>query len=920
MRRIVTDQVFAAFLDCAHKGVMYRNGRHGRKSEYQEHAESFDKTYREVALRRLQSQHGAVRQVPRLALSALTARDMVAVVARAEADDLRTDGNVLVRAEKPSDAFEPMLFHRYEEVAVKAKELLGYKAAVIGKVLGRTPTHGQIIRGSEFMTVRVPLSPFIAKAEQILQSIEALREQELPLILCPHCDVCEFSTECHARAVEEDNLSLLQGMRRGHIVEQNKKGIFTLRQFSYTFRPRRPPKRARHPATPRYLALQAQALREHRVYIHGTPELPSTDPAVYVDIEGIPGRAFYYLIGMLIVRGDTEQYQSFWTDDRGQQVDMFTHFADAVGALPGVRLFHYGSYDVKAIEALRDGMGNTQHSTIDPVLAACCNVLSVVHPHCYFPLYSNRLREVARFLGYAFTGPIRSSVDSIMFRERWEATGDPALKEALIAYNRQDCEALRTLCAFLRQSVGLAAARGKVPGREEGVIPTDALRRPGEGNRPTFRKAEFAYPEFELVNKCAYFDYQRDHVVARSARRQAYPAKPKRAPKTERRASLSTEVSAARKTCPFCGNRRITREGVLRRWLIDLKYYRTGIGVKRWQPHYLIRHYRCRACSRAFTSPDVYIGSMGRGFYGHGLASWCVYHNIVGKQPMLQVHRGLHDIFGLNIPSQQPYRFKERLAEYYAPLREEILAALLGGPVLCVDETPVKLRKTTGYVWVLASARAVYFLFRDSREGTFLQDLLGAYQGILVSDFFTAYDSLPCRQQKCLIHLMRDLNDDLRRNPYDEQLRSVATPFAQLLKDIVTTIDRYGVRKYHLHKHVQAAERFCGRIARSQFDSECAVKYQRRIDKYGDRLFTFLHHDGVPWHNNTAEHAVHYFAKLRRLSDGMFTRDSVEELLTLIGVLQTCEYNQVNPLKFLLSGKNQLGSKMSGEPLARLNL
>ena len=67
MRRIVTDQVFTAFLDCAHKGVMYRNRRHGRKSEYQEHEESFDKTYREVALRRLLSQHGAVRQVPRLA-------------------------------------------------------------------------------------------------------------------------------------------------------------------------------------------------------------------------------------------------------------------------------------------------------------------------------------------------------------------------------------------------------------------------------------------------------------------------------------------------------------------------------------------------------------------------------------------------------------------------------------------------------------------------------------------------------------------------------------------------------------------------------------------------------------------------------------------------------------------------------------
>lgn len=240
------------------------------------------------------------------------------------------------------------------------------------------------------------------------------------------------------------------------------------------------------------------------------------------------------------------------------------------------------------------------------------------------------------------------------------------------------------------------------------------------------------------------------------------------------------------------------------------------------------------------------------------------------------------------------------------PLREEILAAILDGPVLHVDETPVKLRKTTGYVWVLASATAVYYLFRNSRQGTFLQELLGAYQGILVSDFFTAYDSLPCRQQECLIHLMRDINDDPRRNPYGEELRSVAEPFARLLKDIVLTVDRFGLRRLHLHKHVKAAERICGTIARNDFESDCALKYQKRSEKCGARLFTFLHHDGVPWNNNNAEHAVHYFAKLRRFSDGTFTHSSVEELLTLITVLQTCEYDRVNPLKSLLSRKNQL--------------
>ena len=152
---------------------------------------------------------------------------------------------------------------------------------------------------------------------------------------------------------------------------------------------------------------------------------------------------------------------------------------------------------------------------------------------------------------------------------------------------------------------------------------------------------------------------------------------------------------------------------------------------------------------------------------------WCVYHNSVAKQSMLSVHRGLQAIFDLNVDAANVYRFRSNLAKYYSPLRDEILATVLKANVVHIDETPVKLRKTAGYVWVVSSSTEVCYIFRDTREGAFLQSLLGAYQGILVSDFFTAYDSLNCPQQKCLIHLMRDINDELRRDPYNKEMRTI---------------------------------------------------------------------------------------------------------------------------------------------------
>jgi hypothetical protein len=91
-----------------------------------------------------------------------------------------------------------------------------------------------------------------------------------------------------------------------------------------------------------------------------------------------------------------------------------------------------------------------------------------------------------------------------------------------------------------------------------------------------------------------------------------------------RRGSLGTVVSETRNTCAACGSRKITCERTIPRWLIDLKYYKTGIGVKKWQPRYLIRQYRCRTCGEISLSPDVPFDANSRSLYGHGLICWCV--------------------------------------------------------------------------------------------------------------------------------------------------------------------------------------------------------------------------------------------------------------------------------------------------------
>jgi len=143
-------------------------------------------------------------------------------------------------------------------------------------------------------------------------------------------------------------------------------------------------------------------------------------------------------------------------------------------------------------------------------------------------------------------------------------------------------------------------------------------------------------------------------------------------------------------------------------------------------------------------------------------------------------------------------------------------------------------------------------------------------------------------------------------NPLDIELKTIAAEFGTILRAIIQTVDRYGLKSRHLKKHKKIVSRFLHSMVSNDFVSETANKYKKRFQKSGAKMFTFLDHDGVPWNNNNAEHAIKRFAKYRRDADGRFTERTLTQYLVLATVFETCEFNNVNILKFLLSKETTL--------------
>jgi hypothetical protein len=203
---------------------------------------------------------------------------------------------------------------------------------------------------------------------------------------------------------------------------------------------------------------------------------------------------------------------------------------------------------------------------------------------------------------------------------------------------------------------------------------------------------------------------------------------------------------------------------------------------------------------------------------------------------------------------------------------------------------------------VFTNLTTVAYVYAESRESAILDDVLNGFSGVLVSDFYAAYDSIPCAQQKCLIHLMRDINEDLHKYPFDEDLKEIARQFGVLLREIVETIDSYGLKARRLSKHKKAALGFVERVGTMKCQAEAGLALQKRIDKNKDKLFTFLDYDGVPWNNNNAEHAVRAFTRLRN-AIGTSTPKGHREYATLLSIQQTLRYRGMGFLEFMRSGK-----------------
>jgi predicted RecB family nuclease len=468
----------------------------------------------------------------------------------------------------------PLRFIFRNNLSIEDKLLLGFDAIVLSGIIGHNVSYGKIVHGDGCRISRVKIPNLSGKVRKRLDNIIILLSSSSPpdLVLNRNCTECEFGTDCHKMAIEKDELSLLAGMGLKERESYHKKGIFTVTQLSHTFRPRKRPKWLKDKPEKYHHSLKALAIREKKIYVVGNPLLKIEGTPVCLDVEAIPDRDFYYLIGARIRSKDSSTQHSLWANSVNEEETIWGEFLKILASIDKPVIVHYGSFETIFLKNMMDRYGRPPvGSDSAKAIESTVNLLSLIFGQVYFPCYSNGLKEISRFLSFEWSEPNASGIQTILWREEWQNSKESSLKEKLITYNSEDCEAV---CRVMDCLTNLVTSNPNISGTSPTIVHAESLPRTSHFH---FKKIQFALPEFEEINRASYWDYHRDRLFLKShgsAKRIIRRATKQRKPKLQ----VNKIIYCPRPLhCPFCGGTKIYKHQAYTKIVFDIQFHRSGI-------------------------------------------------------------------------------------------------------------------------------------------------------------------------------------------------------------------------------------------------------------------------------------------------------------------------------------------------------
>lgn len=356
-------------------------------------------------------------------------------------------------------------------------------------------------------------------------------------------------------------------------------------------------------------------------------------------------------------------------------------------------------------------------------------------------------------------------------------------------------------------------------------------------------------------------------VKASSPKKEKGPRK-KRIQSFARRSLVPTDVVChALDACPDCGRKLKGGTVKFRHQVIEIP--KTPAKVT----DHLFVERCCGVCGKRFT-PDanVVLGDIvvGKKSIGIDLMSLVAYLKIVCRVPVSLIRQLLISLYGLKVSRGEICELLHEVARMGKDEYGSLLDKVRGSPVVHGDETGWREDGVNGYVWSFSTPQVRFFTYRHSRASSVVKEVLGEdFVGVLVSDFYGAYNIYDGVKQRCWVHYLRDLRTFAQKNDSNASIvawvDSVKNVYHRA-KDTLT-VDYTDIERCRLR---QGFESELLELAQPYLKVKNAPQrvLAQRIDRFLGELFTFVQCPEVPSENNAAERAVRPTVIARKVSGG----------------------------------------------------
>ena len=209
-----------------------------------------------------------------------------------------------------------------------------------------------------------------------------------------------------------------------------------------------------------------------------------------------------------------------------------------------------------------------------------------------------------------------------------------------------------------------------------------------------------------------------------------------------------------------------------------------------------------------------------------------------------------------------------------------------------MDESRWKIQSEhSGYAWSMSSTTStdVVFKLADSRGIGNAKDLIGKdYQGIGITDRYSAYKNLFWLHQICWAHIQRTAKDLTHLECLEEAKLKHVTGFYNQLATIYATIRECQQQPFDQATRDDQAETLLKQVTElcqpHKLDPKKLTNLKAGILEYQNSLFLCLTVDGIPADNNRAERDIKQLVIKRRKSLGSKTTKGARTLEVLMSV------------------------------------